>query len=519
MNNKKEKKNISQLFSGRRFKYGSLAVAFTACFIAVIILVNAVITSLFTKYGVYSDFTKSSIYTLNEEAEEYLQYINNDIDIKFAVPLDTIKSSSMLNMVYMCALEYQEATKDMEHKITVSYFDSYLYPAQFAQYKELVSGDWQSTNVIIETPNNVPIVYTVNSFFSSYEGEIVGFSGDRKFMSAFLQLAGIERPVVCFTVGHGEVKGTQKFDTNGNYAGYELGEDDKYKDFFTMFADAGFELRWIDLLKEDIPSECRLLVILDPKTDFYSSEEDDLFAVSELDKVSTYMAKENAGSTMIFKGSTGYEFPLLDEFLGDWGLEIDSTKTVKESAENSISIDGSVFSVQYTTEGLGTSLQKRYRDLRTVFKNASPMRIQPNFETDPNTITSALFTTSGSASVAGNDGNGYQTGKFDLMTLTTKHSYVDGDNMYSYLAACGCPEMLEYVGSPSFANRGVINAIINKLPLKNAIVGWDFKEFENYGLTSITSEAVTAWTVVLAVVMPLCVTVVGCVVVIRRKRR
>ncbi len=518
MNNKKEKVKFSEYIKGRKFKYGSIAVLFTACFIAVIILANAIITSLFTKYNVYSDLTESSLYTLSDEAKEYLQYINNDIEIKFAVPLDTIKESSSLNMVYRCALEYQEATKDSEYKITVSYFDSYLYPSEFAEYKELVSGEWSSTNVIMESPNTAPLVYTLNAFFSTSNGETVGFSGERKFMGAFLQLAGVERPIVCFTTGHGEVKGTQKFDNNGTYMGFELEEGAKYTEFFQMFDDTGFEIRWIDLLKEDIPEDCRLLVVLDPKTDFISKDIDDLFGTSELEKIDNYMSKENSGSMMIFKGPTGSPFPNLDEFLEDWGIAIDSTKTIKESAENSISVDGATFSVKYTTDGLGASIQEKYRNLRTVFKNAAPMKIFPNYDEYTTIQPTSVFTTSPYASVSGEDDT-YQTGTFDLMTISQKYTFKENEQINSYLMACGCPEMLDYVGTQSFANREIINILIKKLPMKKVPVDLDYKKFDDYGLTSITNEAVTTWTVVLAAGIPLCVLAVGCVMVIRRKRR
>ncbi len=46
----------------------------------------------------------------------------------------------------------------------------------------------------------------------------------------------------------------------------------------------------------------------------------------------------------------------------------------------------------------------------------------------------------------------------------------------------------------------------------------DYKRLENYGLTSVTSNAVRGWTIVLAVVMPVVVLGVGTVIVVRRKR-
>lgn len=517
----KEKFSFKGALTSRKFKFGSLAVTLTVFFVALVILANIIIGNIFSANGVYSDLTGSSIYTLSDEAKAYLDRLNCDITIKFAQPVDTITSNAYQTMIYRCAKDYEEASKSYSHKITVESFDAMLEPTKFEEYKKLISTDWADTNVIVENANGQAMVFTQKAFFSSDNSTIVGFSGERKFMNAFLQLGGLERTVVCFTVGHGEVKGTQNFDANGNYVGYTLEEDAKYEEFFRMFDDSGFELRWINLLNEDIPSECRLLIILDPKTDFIGKELDDLDGISEIDKVKAYAANINMGSTMVFKGS-GVQSPNLDQLLAEYNIEIDSTKVIKESTENSISADGSSFTVKYTTEGLGASIQQNYRNLRTKFVNASPVTVHEDYDEYATISTSSIFTTSSSAQIASVDENGesgYEIGSYGLMAIAEKRHIQDNSELTGYLLACGCPEMLEYVGSQSYANRDIINTLIQKLPLKKTPVDLDYKKFDDYGLSSITSNAVSVWSVILAGVMPACVLIAGCVVVIRRKRR
>ena len=266
----------------KRLKYGTLSIALSAVVIALVILANAFFTSFASKNEIYTDLTKSQLYTISEPAKEYLKQIKAPITIKFAVPEDTISQYYQLDLVYRTAknfalLSTKEDPKDEIPDITVEYFDSYKHPAEFEKYKKLTDS-WSSTNVVIEsvyqnedgTESAYPLVYSLASFFSksSSSGSYVGYNGERRFLLAFLQLAGIEQPVVAFTKGHGEPIGTSLTD-----------ESNEYADFMAMFEEFGFRIQYVDLTKGDLDPDCRLVVILDPQRDFIGK---DLAAVQTL---------------------------------------------------------------------------------------------------------------------------------------------------------------------------------------------------------------------------------------------
>ncbi|MBP5255454.1 MAG: Gldg family protein, partial [Clostridia bacterium] len=340
----------------RRLKYGGISVLLSAVVIAVVIIANVVITSVVRSENLYTDLTDSGLYTLSDTAKEYLKQVKAPITIKFAVPLDTIKSNSQLFMVYLTADQFSKASKEEDKNdeipdITVEYFDSYKHPAQFEKYKQLTSSSgWQSSNVIIESTyesedgeeGSLPLVYTLASFFTTSDGKTVGFNGERRFLLAFLQLAGVEQPVVVFTTGHGEPIGAEPGD-----------KANKYTDFMKMFEDLGFRIKYSDLTREDLDPDCRLIVILDPQRDFIPSELTSLDSNSELDKVANFVSAH--GSIMVFLGPRGYEYTNLSHYLAEWGVKIQTTYTIEDSV-NTLSSDDRSFSVVYTTEGLGASV-------------------------------------------------------------------------------------------------------------------------------------------------------------------
>lgn len=509
----------------RRLKYGGLSVALSAVVIAVVIIANVIFTSLIRTNNLYVDLTNSGLFTLSDQAKEYLKQIKAPITIKFAVPIDTIKSNSQLFMVYLAATQFADAsTKEDKNNeipdITVEYFDSFKYPAQFEKYKQLTSSsEWQSSNVIIESTYEekdgeqaaLPVVYTLNSFFTTSDGKTVGFNGERRFLLAFLQLAGVEQPVVVFTTGHGEPIGSTPDDSSN-----------QYKDFINMFEELGFRVEYSDLAREELDKDCRLIVILDPKRDFIGKDLSSLEDTSELDRVADFVS--NHGSIMVFLGPTGYEYTNLSHYLEEWGVKVHTTYTIEDSV-NTLSADNRSFSVVYTTEGLGASVQQNYRNLRTKFRYAAPVQIlfAEKSETVSMRITSS-FRTSSSAKAYASDTDvltpsdiGKADG-FDLFVVSTKLNYENNEDYTSYVLTCGCPEMLKYCNSQAYANRGILNVLLTRIPLLKIPVDIDYKRLENYGLTSVTSGAVRGWTVVLAVVMPVVTLGVGTVVVVRRKR-
>ena len=506
----------------RRLKYGGLSVALSAVVIAVVIIANVIITSFIRTNNFYTDLTGSGLFTLSDEAKDYLKQVKAPITIKFAVPLDTIKSNSQLFMVYLTATQFSRASKeeDKNGDITVEYFDSYKYPAQFEKYKQLTSSsEWQSTNVIIESTYEeeggeeaaLPVVYSINSFFTTSDSKTVGFNGERRFLLAFLQLAGVEQPVVVFTTGHGEPIGTSPSDTTNQYT-----------DFMNMFEELGFKIKYSDLAHEELDNDCRLIVILDPQRDFIGKDLSSLDDTSELDKVADFVS--NHGSIMVFLGPTGYEYTNLSHYLEEWGVKIHTTYTIEDSV-NTLSSDDRSFSVVYTKDGLGASVQQNYRNLRTKFQHASPVQIlfSEKSETSSMNITSTFRTSSAAKAYASDTDvlTPSDIGKadgFDLFVVSSKLKYENNEDYYSYVLTCGCPEMLKYCGSQAYANRGILNVMLTRIPLLKMPVDIDYKRLEDYGLTSVTSNAVRGWTIVLAVVMPVVTLGIGTVVVIRRKR-
>ncbi len=74
--------NSQKIKSAYRLKYGSYATAITAIFIAVVILVNVVVSVLSERYPLTLDLTADKMYTVNEENIEFIKDVDYKVNLR-----------------------------------------------------------------------------------------------------------------------------------------------------------------------------------------------------------------------------------------------------------------------------------------------------------------------------------------------------------------------------------------------------------------------------------------------------
>ena len=121
---------------------------------------------------------------------------------------------------------------------------------------------------------------------------------ERTFAVAIAGVTQAESPVCAMTNNHGE----QVTDT----------------EFLTLLSDAGYKMTTIDLTKDDIPADCRLMITFNPKSDFLT-DKDGVSGISETTRLDKFL--DEANSYMIFTNADTPELPNLEEYLAEWGIK------------------------------------------------------------------------------------------------------------------------------------------------------------------------------------------------------
>ena len=202
----------SRFLENKRVKYGSFAIGFTIVFIAALIVLNVIITSLSNAFSWYVDMTSSQLYSLSDEAENLLdelceKYSDVKFNIIFPQERDTYISyvGSAGKLIVETAEQMQSLHKD---NISVQYIDT-------LKHKELIKSSWTKTeyeqinlsDVIIEIEGGAQAIkYAYTAFYVTSDNTYIGYNAEKKFISAMTSLcqSDSEKPIVYVLTGHGE---------------------------------------------------------------------------------------------------------------------------------------------------------------------------------------------------------------------------------------------------------------------------------------------------------------------------
>lgn len=489
--------------NNRKLKYGSLAVTITCVCVALIVVFNAIFFALAQRFGWYVDMTQEQLFELSDSCIElldgYREMEGFEIKMIFCQEPDLLDGSYYTRILHTMVKQFQ----DEFNFIDVEYVNIELHPGAVEKYKRTSADVIDKTSLIIAC-GEASRVYSLKSFFVTEQNSstVIAFDGEFKITSAIMSLSG-DNPIAYFTTGHSE--------------------DVQNSSMYTLFEDAGFTVKTIDLSKETPDENAMVIVINNPKYDFMGAEQ----SVNEIQKLDTFL--DGMGNMMVFldTDADASRFTELNELLSEWGLMFEDAHIYDYS--NSLTQDGTELVAEYVTDdkfgaSLTTSLRKLEEAPKIIIKNARP--IKALFTTSPfgTRYTSSVLTTSSQGTAVavpfGASSNSEGTpGVYDLMMVSAEIRFINNVECYNYVMCAGTASFADdqYIGSSIYGNRDLIFYTMQAFGKKAVPIDLDFKMFDTEGL-DLTSAQANLWTVILSVVLPSLVFAAGIVVFIRRRQ-
>ena len=470
------------------------------------------------------------------------------INIKFCTERDKVYAADKLRMIQYTALALQ---KEFPHAVKVEYLNIEQNPSQVQKYKATSSTNIYPHQIIFEFGTEYRVT-SYDYFFLTNDTnstEHWAYNGEQKFASLLLALTRAESPIAGFITNHGE-------------------KLDACQSLRNLVERAGFDVMDIDLSKDEIPEDCRLLICYDPQVDFIglgnpAYVEGDK---SEIDKLDAFL--DQAYSFMLFVDKDTPVFPVLDEYLEEWGItvaraenaegEVD-TLTVRDQTMK-LDKDGYIPMAEYVTVGGGASITEDMRNVsypaKVVFPNSTAIVMSESYRTtyvdvDETTgVTEAysygsyyrngvsryfhdVFTTGANASVEA-FGKQYQVAtdlnRFNLMTISMESRTVQETNYLStqepsYVAVFGSTEFASdtILDSAAYGNADVLTATLRHMGREVVPADLEFKAFKNYEVDTdayIPDPGTVIATTVCMTLLPIAVCIVaGVCVNVKRKYR
>lgn len=198
-NNNQRKDNIFNLikasFTGRKFRSGAYVSIISTVVIALVLLVNLIIT----EFDLKIDLSSQGLYTLTKETKEYIKNMEDDVTIYYL-----IEAGNEAPMFQKIAEKFDS----LSTKISLEQKDPIQYPTFAAEY---VDDEVQLNSFLVVNNRTKQAKYVdynemlVQQFSQQTFGyHTVGIDVEGQLISAIQFVTNPDLPVIYYTVGHEE---------------------------------------------------------------------------------------------------------------------------------------------------------------------------------------------------------------------------------------------------------------------------------------------------------------------------
>jgi ABC-type uncharacterized transport system involved in gliding motility auxiliary subunit len=271
-------RQVSQVVTGRRGRFGLGTGIMSSIFIGIIIIVNAFSVGHYQRV----DTSSLSQFTLTPQTINVLTDLKTPIKVTgFFTPNDTYGIATYVGSLLT---EYASHTKEM----TIQYVDPDEHPDQAKKY-----GITEYQTVVFESGDRHRLVSPSQYIIVDSSGNPTGVQAEHAFTSAILEVTGQKQKKVYFLTGHGEAS----IDSNYSRAREGLLDDLYLVGTLNLITDP------------NIPEDCAALIIAAPQN---------ALSDNEIDIISTYL--KNGGQVMILTNPDATDD--IEKIVSPWGVDI-----------------------------------------------------------------------------------------------------------------------------------------------------------------------------------------------------
>lgn len=296
MSNDKKKKS---LFSSRKFRHGGFSVMMIAAVIVIVALLNVVVSTLDSMWGLSYDLSSNKLYTISAQSKKVVSQVDQDVKI-YALMQSGSESSTVENLLE----NYRKLAPD---HIDVTVID----PVQNPTFANQFTSEALSMNSVIVTNGDGSRYRVIDQYdmyefgyTSNYQSYVKSFIGEQKLTNAISFVTAEQVANAYFLTGHQEVSATDL----SFLVDYIEGEN---------LIVENIDMTTIDKLKQG-----DILIIAAPKTDL---SEDERVAIKDF--------MENDGYMIYLTDATCPTLPVFESLLDLYGIKLDHTLVV-EGSEN-----------------------------------------------------------------------------------------------------------------------------------------------------------------------------------------
>ena len=276
-----------------------LSIVSTILFLVVVLAVNILFDNLLGDAAKW-DWSATQQYTIGDVSQGIMDNLDKDVQI---IGLFDKATDSTYTDVQLLLEDYAQKSGG---RVTVSYVDPDTTPSILTDVdpKDYLGLEAGMFVVYCETTGKAKAVTETDIFQYEYDQQtyqqyLTGITAEESFSGAIKYVQSETTPVLYFTSGHDELDYAADYSLlvstmqNNNYDVEPLGTFGLGK----------------------IPEDCAVLIMAEPEKDITQSESNVIGAFLK-----------SGGSLMVIAGFSNTEFPVLNQLLADYNLEISHDK-------------------------------------------------------------------------------------------------------------------------------------------------------------------------------------------------
>ena len=509
----KKDKKIKVKKNHKKLKHGTMATVLTVVFVAVLVLVNVVATSVFERFPLTIDMTSDDSYTISDETADYIK--NVEKKIKITVLSEESEFTSASKFIRQANEILQNIAKSNKN-ITVEYIDLMSNPELKSEYEESLSeydiiveaGDNHERTTVVhpqdlvkfssdfETSFQQNMGATLETFIEYYGGMtaiksyatgIESNCAEQAFVSAILKVTDADPKTVTFLTGRNEIAALSYFQT--------------------LLKANGYIVNSVDITTQEIPKETNLVVMGAPSVDY---------TAKEVEKVSAFL--DNGGklkkNLLYIESVQQGDTPNIDELLEEYGIKFRNEFVYDSNGSNAS--NGYVFVERANDKFMEDIKDDSLRLFTSIY--TKPITIE--FNEKSMKTCEAYVQTSDTGYTMDSKQKELTSGVTVTAAVGSKAVFIDNGAEYSNLIALGSEYFLDdtVIQMSQYLNRQWILSLVNGVTGKSSDITIEPKTVEGrlFDLTN-TQIRVLEWTFI--VIIPIIVLAIGITVWIKRKNR
>ena len=511
---------MKQWLKTKKGRLQALGILLVCLVVLSLILFNTLVEKIVKRYSLYTPLTAAADYDVSDECFALLDRVFQNESASVTLLFLREREDVDADKTERYLLKTAESIAERYAQVQISFCDPIENPETLRPYTVVkdvrtgkVSLDEEGNPKTRTLPENGLIilcgdyvrVYDLEEFFTFEGGDlskVTAYGGESKLTAGILHAIKGEAPLACLTNNHGET-----------FYDYEL---------LYLLDDAGYAVDYLDLSKEEIPANCRLVVTYNPNADFLDS---DGVTASETDCLGDFLSQ--AGNHfLLFAGSATPRLASLEQFLLRYGVEFAYSDASAEENVYRYSVkddSATLTSDGYSIYGKAESeLTMGVKD-SVVFQNATAIRVASGFINRQNgryekgNMTLRTLYTASDRAAAFASGRQVGAGAFQLATLT--EITLDGGS--SSVAVIASTDFCEerFLQSAVYGNRDALLRLCKGFGAGENPEGLTIKPFSSDRMSLVTTRQKFLWTAVLVALPILLCGAFALVVLVRRRNR